>query len=315
MRALLLATVIMMVLVTSPVPSVKAALPGSITWAVTEHISSGNDHFNDVAVDASGVYVVGDDSNTAGGDSEWRIEKRSLTTGATIWAISEQIGDGTDTAKGVAVDASGVYVVGLDTPNPPSTAREWRIEKRSLTTGAFITTFGTNGVITESAGGNDQAWGVAVDASGMYVVGYDSVPVSSTAFRIEKRSLTTGAFITTFGTNGAISEDISSGNEVGARVAVDASGIYIAGVDQNTSGNKYEWRVEKRNLTTGATIWTQSEHISTGDDWAVDVAVDASGAYFVGGDQKGICPAACFQLGDRGRAYVRRHPSARPGLY
>ena len=88
---------------------------------------------------------------------------------------------------------------------------EWRIEKRSLTSGALITTFGTNGFITESYGGNDQAWGVAVDATGMYVVGYDDYPGTHAEMRIEKRSLTTGDFITTFGTNGAISEDFPSG--------------------------------------------------------------------------------------------------------
>ncbi len=258
---------------------------GGLIWSQIENPSTGSDVAVGVAVDSTGLYVVGYDA--VPGDHEWRIEKRSLTTGATIWSISENIGGDIDEAKSVAVDASGIYVVGLDTPGA-CCAREWRIEKRSLTTGAFITTFGISGVITENAGGNDQAWGVAVDASGMYVVGYDSLPVSNTALRIEKRSLTTGAFITTFGTNGAISEDLSSGNEVAARVAVDVSGIYIAGYDQNTAGNKNEWRVEKLNLTTGVVIWAQSEHISSGNDSANDVAVDASGVYFVGVDQNTV---------------------------
>ena len=165
---------------------------------------------------------------------------------------------------------------------------EWRIEKRSLTSGALITTFGTNGFITESYGGNDQAWGVAVDATGMYVVGYDDYPGTHAEMRIEKRSLTTGDFITTFGTNGAISEDFPSGTSVAGKVAVDATGIYIAGYDQNTVGNKNEWRVEKRNLTTGDIIWGKSEHISSGSDSANDVAVDSSGVYYVGVDQNTV---------------------------
>ena len=122
----------------------------------------------------------------------------------------------------------------------------------------------------------------------MYVVGYDDYPGTHAEMRIEKRSLTTGDFITTFGTDGAISEDFASGNSVAGKVAVDATGIYIAGYDQNTVGNKIEWRVEKRDLTTGGMIWGKSEHISSGDDSANDVAVDASGVYFVGYDQSTV---------------------------
>jgi hypothetical protein len=259
----------------SPPQPVKAVTPypppGSITWALSEHISSGYDDANGVAVDGSGVYVVGYDQNTSGNSQEWRVEKRSLTTGAIIWAVSEHVSSADDAAFGVAVDGSGVYVVGCD--HKPLGNLEWRVEKRSLTTGAIIWAQSE-----DLSSGYDQAYGVAVDGSGVYVVGYDRSP-RNYEWRVEKRSLTTGAIIW------AQSERISSQDDEACGVAVDGSGVYVVGYDQNPGLDIDEWRVEKRSLTTGAIIWAQSEHISSSSDEAFGVAVDGSGVYVVGYDE------------------------------
>ena len=140
------------------------------------------------------------DNNTVSGSYEWRVEKRSLTTGALIWAQSEDISNGNDVANAVAVDGTGIYVAGYD--YKPSTY-EWRVEKRSLTTGVIL--WAVSEHISTSS---DSAYGVAVDASGVYVSGYDHNGAGSTAeWRIEKRSLTTGALIW------AQSEHISSDDD------------------------------------------------------------------------------------------------------
>ena len=90
---------------------VRGAVPGDLVWAQHENIiSNRDDYFRDVAVDGSGIYVVGLVFH-AGTDSEWRVEKRSLTTGAIIWFQSENIAGDLDFPYSVAVDASGVYVV------------------------------------------------------------------------------------------------------------------------------------------------------------------------------------------------------------
>ena len=119
----------------NPPEPVKAVTPypppGSKVWALSEHISSNSGYPNHVAVDATGLYAVGTDNNTVSGSYEWRVEKRSLTTGAFIWAQSEDISNGNDVANAVAVDGTGIYVTGYD--YTPSTY-EWRVEKRSLTT-------------------------------------------------------------------------------------------------------------------------------------------------------------------------------------
>jgi hypothetical protein len=104
-----------------------------VLWTQTFNPSNGVDRPISVALDSSGVYVVGFD-NVPGND-EWRIEKRSLTDGALLWAQTTNPSDGDDWAAGVALDSSGVYVVGFD--NVPGND-EWRIEKRSLTDGALL---------------------------------------------------------------------------------------------------------------------------------------------------------------------------------
>ena len=251
----------------------RSLTTGVILWAVSEHISSTSDSAYGVAVDASGVYVAGYDHNGAGSRAEWRVEKRSLTTGTLIWAQSEHISSGDDYADGVGVDASGVYVAGTDYS---SGYNEWRVEKRSLTTGTLI--WAQSEQISST---HDYAYNVAIDGSGVYVVGYDHNGAGSTAeWRVEKRSLTTGTLIW------AQSEHISSDYDYPYDIAVDASGVYVVGRDY-VPGN-YEWRVEKRNLTTGAILWAQSEDISTATDLAFGVAVDASGVYVVGYDRNGV---------------------------
>ena len=123
---------------------------------------------------------------------------------------------------------------------------------------------------------------VAVDATGIYIAGYDQNTVGNkNEWRVEKRSLTTGDIIW------GKSEHISSGSDSANDVAVDSSGVYYVGVDQNTVGNVYEMRVEKRNLTTGDILWAQSEHFSAGE-WLSGVAVDSSGVYVVGYDENTV---------------------------
>jgi len=108
-------------------PQARAAAPGSLIWSQTSNPSATDDGAYGVAVDGSGVYIVGFDYSL--GNYEWRVEKRSLTDGSLIWSQTSNPSAGTDVARGVAVDGSGVYIVGYDY-SPGN--NEWRIEKRDL---------------------------------------------------------------------------------------------------------------------------------------------------------------------------------------
>jgi hypothetical protein len=172
-----------------------------------------------------------------------------------------------DSAWGVKVDDSGVYIVGDDLSQGNT---EWRIEKRSLTNGSLLWT-----QVENTSADADSIWQVAVDDSGIYVVGYDSSP-GDLEWRIEKRNLADGELLWTQTNNP------SAGADFAYSVAVDASGIYIVGVDVYTGDD--EWRIEKRSLTDGELLWTQTSNPSAGVDWATGVVVDASGIYAVGYD-------------------------------
>lgn len=144
----------------------------------------------DVAIDASGVYVVGYDSSrgqrstrygnveTIISDHQWRIEKRSLTDGKSIWNQTSNHSDNSDEATDIVIDASGVYVVGFYWATSSSTSPSHdRIMKISPSDGKLIW-------IQRSTDGK-VAKNVALDASGIFLVG--------PAWRIVKRSVSTGS--------------------------------------------------------------------------------------------------------------------------
>src|SRR3989304_5763051 len=249
----------------------RSLTTGSIIWTQTSNPSPYGDEAFGVAVDATGVYIVGYDNYL--GIPRWRMEKRSLTTGTSIWTQTSNPSPGWDFANAVTVDGTGVYIVGRDeylgSDNP-----RWRIEKRSLTTGTSIWNTASNPSTTW-----DEPLGVATDGSGLYIVGFDEYPGTNSRWRIEKRNLTTGNNLWTKTSNPSAFYDEAYG------VAVDGSGVYVVGYDSYLGGINRRWRIEKRSLTTGTSIWTQTSNPSAFDDTAYSVAVDGSGVYIVGNDQ------------------------------
>jgi hypothetical protein len=243
----------------------RSTYTGELIWATTSNPSSGYDSAQSVAVDSTGIYVVG--SDYIPGNAEWRIEKRSLNDGSLIWSVTSNPSSGSDSAQSVAVDSTGIYVVGYD--YAPGNY-QWRIEKRSTSTGALIWS-----VTSNPSSGSDSAQSVAVDSTGIYVVGYDYAP-GNYQWRIEKRNLNDGSLIW------SVTSNPSSGDDYAYSVAVDSTGIYIVGVD-SIPGN-YEWRIEKRNLNDGSLIWSVTSNPSSGYDEPYSVAVDSSGIYVVGYD-------------------------------
>jgi hypothetical protein len=257
--------------------TVKALPNGEIIWVQTNNPSIHADFAYDVAVDDSGLYIVGYDQIP--GQNEWRIEKRNLNDGSIIWTQTNNPSTGLDTARGVAVDSSGLYIVGYDASAGIGDT-QWRIEKRSLIDGSLISTFGIGGVITNNPSSfrSDEALGVVVDSSGLYVVGFDSSPgIGDTQWRIEKRNLNDGSIIWTQTNNPSSSYDYAYD------VVIDSSGLYIVGYDSSLGTSDAQWRIEKRRLI-GSIVWTQTNNPSSGSDVALGVAVDSSGLYIVGYD-------------------------------
>jgi len=239
----------------------------------------------DIAVDTTGIYVVGYDREGTGND-RWRVEKRLLTTGAVVWT---QTFDPTVDARAtaVAVDASGVYIAGMESSIGN---HRWRLEKRNLTTGALITAFDMDGIVNSNPSPSlDTPTGIAVDSSGIYVTGTDN-SADFGQWHIEKYNPTSGAYVAAFGTNGILTFNPSNDVDEPGAMTIDTTGIYVAGIDSAPGTGDSRWRIEKRNLTTGALDLTfgpdgiVTENPSAGWDDISAIVNNANSLYIGGSD-------------------------------
>lgn len=199
---------------------------------------------------------------------------------------------GNDEAQYAATDSMFVYTVGYDSNG----GNEWHIEKRKKTTGALVSTFGDGGIVTENpTAGSDEAIKVAVDGRYIYVVGYDSN--GGNEWRIEKRNKATGALCSSasacidgaFNGTGVITVDPTTGDDEANAVTIDDMNLYVGGY-QTTGTDNEDWRMQKFNKTTGASVphfGTQGvivEPISAGDDVIASMTTSGPNLYLVGRD-------------------------------
>ncbi len=262
---------------------------------VLSNPSSGDDHATAIAVYGSYIYVAGYDDSP--GNWQWRIEKRNKTTGAPVTAFdtdgvveSNPATTRDDFPAAIAVDESYLYVAGYD-KGPGDSNTQWRMEKRNNATGAPVTAFDTDGVITFNPSvGYDAANCIAVDGDYLYVGGYDSSN-GNYQWRIEKRSITSGALEADFDFDGIVLENPdSSEHDAPVTLAIDSSYLYIAGYDKTQGSSNARWRIEKRNIGSGALVSAFSSdgvvplNPSTGSDFAQSIAIDASYLYVAGYD-------------------------------
>jgi hypothetical protein len=227
------------------------------------------DQLNAIAIDSTSMYVAGY-CNGCGpnGDYAWRIEKRSLSTGAldpnfgTSGVVVSDPTTSTDVTRAIAIDSTSMYVAGYCTGCGPNGSRAWRIEKRSLSTGALDPNFGTSGVVVSDPTINeDQPIAIAIDSTSMYVAGYcNGCGLNgSLAWRIEKRSLSTGALDPNFGTSGVVVSDPTTSTDVANAIAIDSTSMYVAGYCTGCGPNgSSAWRIEKRSESNGQSLWQAS---------------------------------------------------------
>ena len=260
---------------------------------VVNNPSGNGDGVADIAIDSQYMYVVGSDESPGLGNSQWRIEKRLLSTGAldgsfgTAGVVVNNPSANGDWANAIAIDSTYMYVAGTDNWIPGSS--QWRIEKRLLSTGALDASFGTAGVLViNPSGDNDVAIAIAIDSTYMYVAGLDYIPGNG-QWRIEKRLLSTGALDASFGTAGVVGSNPSTSEEYAFDIAIDSQYMYVAGSDQ-APGN-HQWRIEKRLLSTGAldasfgSSGVVVNNPSGNSDGVTDIAIDSQYMYVAGHDR------------------------------
>lgn len=263
----------------------------------TNPSAPGADRIETMKVTADHLYLAGYDSS--GVDNQWHIEKRSTSDGSLVSAfgtngvVTNDPSTGADQILAIASSSDALFFGGYDTA---AGAGQWRIEKRDATDGSLVTAFDTDGVIQfNPAGDIDQITSMTADDSYLYVTGFEDD--DSGVWRIHKYDIDTGAPVLAFGTNGSTSATLAaSGDERPQRIKVDGDYLYIAGWD-NVAGN-LEWRIEKRNKTTGALCAGGGEcaagafdtdgviqtNPSTNADRVYALAIDDSYIYVAGDD-------------------------------
>lgn len=200
------------------------------------------------------------------------------TAGNVQW--TRQFGTASDDSiKGLAADATGVYVVG-------HTAGTLTGQSSAGRTDAFVRKYDVDGneLWTRQFGtsNDDEALGAALDATGFYVVGSvqgalpgQSYLNSDDAFLRKYTPTGTEVWTRQFGTGNG---DRAYG------VAADTSGVYVVGstfgdLAQPSAGTDGFIRKYDSN---GTVAWTRQISASSAEDIAYAVAVSSSGVYIAG---------------------------------
>jgi hypothetical protein len=210
----------------------KYSTAGKHLWT-RQFGTTGHDYGFSVTVNPSGVYVAGTvegalpgQTHAGGEDPRDVFVRKYSTAGKYQW--TRQFGTtGADGGQAVASDGIGVYVVGYTDgvlPGQASAGARDVFVRRYDTAGKHKWTrqFGT--------GGWDEGYGLAVDASGVYVTGGTGGPLpgqvwagGEDAFVRRYNKAGKAGWIRQFGTAGA---DQASG------AAVNPSGVYLAGFSE-----------------------------------------------------------------------------------
>lgn len=232
---------------------------GATLWTQILDIGTSLIPANDaIVIDSTGIYIGG----TRNGNSNLRIEKRDLSTGAIIWSF-EYLTVGFRVLAALAIDSTGVFTV-ID-----ENAGTWKrhIEKRDLTTGAIL---------------SDQIWPVGV-IGGKYTA---RLAVDSTNYYLTRVGVASGEGIVESRDKSTLvlqwSTTIKEGANftyIDAGLAIDTSNVYIGGY---TSGLPTDWGfVVKVDISTGAIIWQNP--IQPGVDSDIkDISIGNNSIYVTG---------------------------------
>jgi uncharacterized delta-60 repeat protein len=245
---------------------------------VDRYNGSGNntDIANAIAVDGAGnVYVTG--HSIGSGTSYDYVTIKYNSAGVWQWGqLYNGSGNAEDFAYAIAVDAAGnVYVTG--TSRGSGTFDDYVTIKYD-TNGDFVWGQGYNG----PGNSNDVATSIAVDAAGnVYVTGQSFGSTTLFDYATVKYN-TAGDEMWVQRYHGP-----GDGSDKATSIAVDAAGnVYVTG-ESPGSGSGKDYATIKYN-TSGTGLWLQ-RYNGTGnsDDYAKNIAVDASGNVYVTGDSWG----------------------------
>ena len=263
-------------LIIAAVPAIASAQ--SVQW-IRQFGTTGHDRAAAIAVNASGVYVGGGTEGTLPGQrSAGGVDAfvgRYNTSGVEVWM--RQFGTaGVDEILAIAVDDTGLYVAG-DTQGTLSAQTGAPAGPH-----AFVRKYDLNGAEAWTrefgTGHTDEVLALTSGAAGVYAAGDTTV----TAPPYDD------AFVATFDVRGKSGWSHGFGTAAVDRataIAVNASGVYVAGATQGTlrgltGAGDADGFLRKYDID-GAEIWTRQFGTSESDE-ILSMAIDASGLYLAG---------------------------------
>ena len=260
---------------------------------------------NGVAVDATGVYVVGRSElgdilgNRRGESIDCSaVVNKYDTNGNLLWTHVVSNGVPGESAVGVALNGGGVYVAG-------------NIRPTALTTGMYLRKLDSTGKELwtsefDSGRDGDTAYGVAADATGAYIVGYTLGSLTGKPVTNQK------LFIRKYDPNGKAlwTDQFGTPNpEYAYAVSASASGVYVVGSTEGLLGTQTLPRFDfdgfvRRYDSSGNLQWTRQFGTIDREE-ALGALADEAGVY-VTGYTKGAVGAASLGGDD---AFLRRYDS------
>jgi len=225
-----------------------------------------------LAVDKTGVYIGGHKRTSPGNVPNWRVEKRSLTTGNLMW--EQDIAHSYSSCTKVFSYDGSLYAVGTDT------STHGRISKINKTTGAVD-------VLVADAW-EDSNVGLQdcyANASGLFVVGgqWETSWTDGSTYAVSRYNLTT---LTREQLDYAPYSTYN--NDISYSITGDDTGIYIFGRRLRPDVNYY-WCAEKRSLTTiSSVLWEQHDLLQAiGGNQSWEATVLTSGVVDAGNPSLG----------------------------
>jgi DNA-binding beta-propeller fold protein YncE len=245
--------------------------------------SDADDQILGIALDPTGIYVAGSTADvlpaqTSAGNADAFVRKYD-PEGKELW--TRQFGTSSfDQARGIAVNASGVYVSGLTVGTMPGATsagshdvfvRKYDADGKELWTRQF----GTSNL--------DEVCAIGVDESGVYIAG-------TTRGVLPGQTSLGGAdmFVRKYDTGGneMWTRQLGTAEYDQARaMSVHDAGVYVTGwtlgsIPRQASHGMHDVLIV-RFSTAGEPIWTHQFGSSNLDD-PFGISVDASGIYVAG---------------------------------
>ncbi|HAH32628.1 MAG TPA: hypothetical protein DCL44_09990 [Elusimicrobia bacterium] len=247
----------------------KFSAAGNLLWSYSDDINGGYDELHDAALDgAGGLYVAGEYGNAVGKGAHIFARKYNVSASSyasVSWTYTESgfAADGDDGVYGVAVDTvnARVYFTGVLT-NASGNSDLW--VRKMMLDNTFVSSF-----TYDSGSGNDYGYGVAVNASGVYVAG-SKADFGKQSIYMARYPLALGATVWAL-TSGP------QGNSEMYSIKLDGAGnVYGAGYETSATGKNAVYGKLDPN---GNLLWGRSfnDNNSYGDTIAYGIKVDASG--------------------------------------